>query len=128
MDPISDFLTIIRNAYLARKDSVVVRASKPKLTIAQVLSDSGYVGKVELTGTAPKQTIQVELIYKDKLPMITHIKRYSKPSVRRYAPVDQIPRSLSGRGVTIISTSKGMMTDRQARKALVGGEIICQVW
>lgn len=128
MDPIADFLTVIRNAYLARKDKVAVHNSKPKLALAKLLSDNNYVGKVEVTGVAPKTSLEVELLYKGKLPMITFVKRFSKPSVRRYAAADSLPRALSGRGITVISTSKGLMTDKQARKAGVGGEIICQIW
>lgn len=128
MDPIADFLTQIRNAYLAKKLTLSTPKSNFKLELAKLLSDQGYLGGVEIEGDVPKQKLNLTLVYRNKLPMITHIKRISKPSVRHYAKADALPRALSGRGLTVVSTSKGLMTDRKARKASIGGEIICQVW
>lgn len=128
MDPIADYLTQIRNAYLAHKESVSTPASKFKLELAKLLSSAKYIGKVTVEGESPKQVITAQLLYHKKMPMIAHIKRISKPSVRNYANVKTIPRALSGRGITIVSTSKGLMTDRNARKEGIGGEIICQIW
>lgn len=128
MDPIADFLTQIRNAYLAKKESFVSPKSNLKLALAKVLSTAGYIGEVTVEGVAPKENLVVTLLYYKKLAKVTHIKRISKPSVRYYASADKLPRALSGRGITVVSTSKGLMTDRQARKESLGGEIICQVW
>lgn len=128
MDPIANFLTIIRNAYLARKGEVVVPHSQIKEGLAKILSEIGFVGEVKVEGSVPHKTIKIALIFNDSLPALTHVKRISRPSVRVYAKAGQIPLALSGRGVTILSTSKGLMIDRQARKERLGGEVICQLW
>ena len=128
MDPIADFLTIIRNAYMAKKAAISLPTSKSKLALAKLLAKHGYLGAVSVKGGAPKQSLEIELLYHQKLPLVTHLKRLSRPGVRFYATADKLPRSLSGRGLTIGSTSQGLLTDRQARQKNLGGEIICQVW
>jgi len=125
MDPIANLLTSIRNGYLAKKNRVVVPYSRIKHTIADKLVAAGFLIK------AQKDDAKLTLIL-HYLPqgdaVLTGIKRISKPGVRRYCQADSIPRALSGSGLTVISTSQGIMTDREARKARLGGEIICQVW
>lgn len=128
MDPIADFLTIIRNAYLARRGSVVAPHSRIKADLAKILSEVGFVGEVKIEGNVPHKTIKIELLYHDSLPSLSHVKRVSRPSVRVYAKAGKIPLALSGRGVTILSTSRGLMIDRKARKEGLGGEVICQLW
>lgn len=128
MDPIANFLTNIRNGYTANKKSVTAPYSKIKASLAKILSQSGYVGAVKVTGTVPNKVIEIELNYDNKLPLLTHISRYSKPSVRHYTPASKIPYALSGKGIVILTTSKGLMTGREARKLGIGGEIICRAW
>jgi small subunit ribosomal protein S8 len=128
MDPIADFLTIIRDAYLTKKESVSIPSSKVKHSLAKILSNHGYIGEVKVSGKAPQQKLEINLVYHKELPVLTHIKRISSPSVRVYRSVKNIPYSLSGKGLTIVSTSKGLLTDHEARKKSLGGEIICQVW
>ncbi|MEB3286593.1 MAG: 30S ribosomal protein S8 [Vampirovibrionales bacterium] len=128
-DPIADLLTRIRNACLAGLPLVEMPASKLKLELVKVLQHEGYIKSFELReGQAGHQTLRVILKYDvEGLPVIREIRRISRPGLRRYAGVDNIPRVLSGAGVTIVSTSKGLLTDRQARKEGVGGELLCQV-
>jgi len=128
-DPIADMLTRIRNGLAARKDSVSVPYSKLKHSLANVLSQEGYIGSVQTTGdTAASKAIVLKLKYVDGDGIINGIKRVSKPGQRIYSNVDEIPKSNGGVGITILSTPKGLMTDRQARKQKSGGEVICQVW
>lgn len=128
MDPIANFLTQIRNAYKARHESLTAPYSKINEQIAKLLSQAGFVGAVSVAGEVPKKTLSVDLIYVGKNPILTHLSRTSTPSVRVYSPASLLRSPLSGRGLKIISTSQGLMTDRQAKKAHLGGEIICQVW
>jgi small subunit ribosomal protein S8 len=122
-------LTRIRNGLAARKDSVSVPYSKLKHSLANVLSQEGYIGSVQTTGdTAASKAIVLKLKYVDGDGIINGIKRVSKPGQRIYSNVDEIPKSNGGVGITILSTPKGLMTDRQARKQKSGGEVICQVW
>lgn len=126
MDPIADFLTIIRNGYLAKKNSVLVPYSKTKHTLADILVGRGFLAKATRDEGGK---LELSLRYLPKGGgVLTGIKRISKPGVRRYATTDSIPFALSGSGLTIVSTSKGIMTDKEARTARLGGEIICQVW
>lgn len=127
-DPIADYLTQIRNAYAANHPSVTSSYSRLKHQLASVLSEAGYIGAVEVNGEQPHQQIKVSLRYTQGQPLVTHIKRISTPSVRVYAKKTHIPRALSGRGISILTTSKGIMTDKQARSQGVGGEVICQIW
>ncbi len=127
-DPVGDLLARIRNAYLARHDQVVVPHSKLKEAVVKILVDEGYLDSYQVTGDKPKLSLELKLKYINNKPAITGIKRVSKPGRRLYAAVTDIPKTLGGYGITIVSTNKGVLTDKQARKASVGGELICQVW
>ena len=129
-DPIADMLTRIRNANTAKHDTVDIPASKMKLAIAEILFNEGYIKKFEVVEDGNFKTIRVTLKYgKDKNEkIITGIKRISKPGLRMYAPADELPRVLKGLGIAIISTSKGIMTDKEARKQHVGGEVLAFIW
>jgi small subunit ribosomal protein S8 len=127
-DPISDMLTRIRNASLARLNELVLPHSKFKQALAQVLQREGFVGDVkELEGK--QKMLEIKLKYsEDGEPVISGIKRISKPGQRIYLASQKIPRTNSGFGITVISTSRGLVTDKQARKDKIGGEVVCQVW
>ena len=128
-DPIADMLTRIRNANTAYKDEVEVPASRLKEEIARVLSREGYVGTYRLEGEEPKQRIVIEMKYgPDRERTISGLKRISRPGRRVYADRQHLPRVLGGLGVAILSTSQGLMTDRQAARRGIGGEILCHVW
>ena len=129
-DPIADMLTRIRNANTAKHDTVDVPASKMKLAIANILLDEGYIAKFDLVEDGHFQTIHITLKYgADKNEkVITGLKRISKPGLRVYANTEDIPRVLGGLGTAIISTNKGVVTDKEARKLGVGGEVLCFVW
>ena len=129
-DPIADMLTRIRNANTAKHDTVDVPASKMKLAIANILLDEGYIAKYDLVEDGHFQTIHITLKYgADKNEkIITGLKRISKPGLRVYANTEDIPRVLGGLGTAIISTNKGVVTDKEARKLGVGGEVLCFVW
>lgn len=128
-DPIADMLTRIRNASHARHDSVDIPASRLKKELARVLKDEGFVRDVRILKEGPFETIRVYLKYgAHKSEAIGGIRRISKPGRRVYVTKDQIPRVLGGFGIAVLSTSRGVMTDRQARKERVGGEVICYVW
>lgn len=130
MDPISDLLTIIRNGYSAKKETVSANYSKAKHAITDTLCKNSYLEsvKVENKKEVAKKRLVITLKYLNGTPAITNIKRVSKPSVRIYTSARKIPVSLSGTGITIVSTPKGVMTDKQARKQNLGGEIICKVY
>jgi small subunit ribosomal protein S8 len=128
-DPIGDMLTRIRNASSARHEKVVVPASGLKARIAEVLKGEGYIKDYTRHEDGAQGAITILLKYSaDREPAISDIKRVSKPGLRRYVPTDSIPRVLNGMGIAILSTSKGVMVDREARKQKVGGELICTVW
>ncbi len=127
-DPISDMLTRIRNAYMAKHSSVEVPHSELKEQLAQILKTKGYLNSIEMKDNKPKKMMHIKLRYIGKLPAIDGIERISKPGRRLYARANNIPKTLGGVGSTIVSTSKGLMTDEQARKQKIGGEIICRVW
>ena len=129
-DPIADMLTRIRNANSAEHDTVVIPASKMKVEIARILKQEGYINGYSVEGdTAKEKTITVELKDgPDKEKVITGLKRISKPGLRVYAKGGNVPRVLNGLGIAIISTSKGLMTDRDARKNNLGGEVVAYVW
>ncbi len=128
-DPVGDMLTRLRNASRARHDKVVLPASKLKFEIAKVLKLEGFVADVVAHDKKPQGELTVVLKYgADREPAITGIKRVSKPGLRRYVDVRAVPRVLGGMGVAILSTSRGVMSDAEARKQKVGGELICTVY
>lgn len=129
-DPIADMLTRIRNANTAKHDTVDVPASKMKLAIANILLDEGYIAKYDLVEDGAFKTIHITLKYgADKNEkVISGLKRISKPGLRVYANTEDIPKVLGGLGTAIISTNKGVVTDKEARKLGVGGEVLCFVW
>lgn len=129
-DPIADMLTRIRNGNTAKHDTVDVPASKMKKAIADILTNEGYIKDYEVIEDGVKSTIRISLKYgADKNEkVITGIKRISKPGLRVYAGKEELPRVLGGLGTAIISTSRGLMTDKEARKAGIGGEVIAFIW
>ena len=129
-DPIADMLTRIRNIFTAKHDTVDVPASKMKLAIANILLDEGYIAKYDLVEDGAFKTIHITLKYgADKNEkVISGLKRISKPGLRVYANTEDIPKVLGGLGTAIISTNKGVVTDKEARKLGVGGEVLCFVW
>jgi len=129
-DPIADMLTRIRNANTAKHDTVDIPASKMKVAIADILVNEGYISKYELVDNGNFKDIRVTLKYgKDKNEkIISGLKRISKPGLRVYAGAEELPRVLGGLGVAIISTNKGVMTDKEARKLNVGGEVLAFIW
>ena len=129
-DPIEDMLTRIRNANTAKHDTVDVPASKMKIAIANILVDEGYIEKYDLVEDGSFKTIRITLKYgKDKNEkIISGLKRISKPGLRVYASKDEMPKVLGGLGVAIISTNKGVITDKEARAQGVGGEVLAFVW
>lgn len=128
-DVIADMLTRIRNANDAGHSEVMIPCSNMKKSIAQILKDSGYIKGYEVKDDGKQGIIKIELKYgPDEQKIITGIKRISKPGLRIYVNKDEIPKVMGGLGTAIISTSKGVMTDKQARREKVGGEVICYVW
>ena len=128
-DTIADLLTRIRNASSAKHDTVEIPASNLKKDICQILVDEGYIKSFTVIEDGKQGVIKVVLKYTDgKTPVITGLRRVSKPGLRIYSNVEDMPKVMKGLGVAIISTSKGVMTDRQARKEKVGGEILAFVW
>ena len=128
-DPIADMLTRIRNANTASHDSVEIPASKMKKSIAEILLAEGYIKNFEIIDDNKQGIIKVEMKYgANKEKVINGIKKISKPGLKVYAKANEIPRVLGGLGIAIISTSKGIVSDKEARKLGVGGEVICYVW
>ena len=128
-DPVADMLTRIRNASSARHEKCLVPRSRLKIRIAEVLKEEGFIKDYLVHEDGPQGAITILLKYNaDREPAISDIKRVSKPGLRRYVPTGSIPRVLNGMGIAILSTSKGVMADREARKQKVGGELICTVW
>ena len=129
-DPIADMLTRIRNANTTKHDTVDVPSSKMKLAIAQILLDEGYIKKFDVVDDGAFKTIHITLKYgADKSEkIITGLKRISKPGLRIYAGKDELPKVLGGLGIAIISTNQGVITDKEARKLQVGGEVLAFVW
>ena len=128
-DPIADMLTRIRNANSSKHESVNVPASKLKIEIARILNEEGYINGYEVIDDGLQGVIKITLKYAaNKQKVITGLKRVSKPGLRVYAGKDELPRVLRGLGIAIISTSKGIMTDKEARKLNVGGEVLAFIW
>ena len=128
-DPIADMLTRIRNAQVAKHDAVVIPASNPKKAIAKILLAEGYIRGVDFIKDGPQGNIKIKLKYiEGKQPVIAGLKKISKPGLRVYAKNGSLPKVLGGLGIAIISTSRGMMTDKEARKQMVGGEVLAYIW
>lgn len=129
MDHIADMLTLIRNALQIKHKEVRIPHSKSRSEIARILLEEGYINNFIIEGNEPHKKIFIQLKYtEDGKPAIVGLKRISKQSRRVYSGVDEIPRTIDGLGITILSTSKGLLTDRDARKEHTGGEVVCQVW
>jgi len=128
-DPIADFLTRVRNASRAGKERLTAPGSKLTLRIAEVLKAEGYLENVKLVEEGPKRFLRIHLKYtKEKAPAIRSLVRISKPGLKRYVNSKNLPRVLNGLGLAILTTSKGVMTDQQARRERIGGEVLCKVW
>jgi small subunit ribosomal protein S8 len=129
MDTIADFLTIIRNGYLAKMTSVTTNFSKFRGEIAKILKEEGFIVDYLVTDGTPSKKITLNLRYFEKgMPAITGIKKVTKPSVRIYSGYNTLPKTLSGAGTTIVSTSTGLLTGKEAKEKHLGGEVICQIW
>ena len=127
-DPIADMLTRIRNAIQAKHDSVVVPSNKEKLEIARILKEEGFITDFVVDGDLKKNIIITLKYGKNNEKVISGLKRISKPGLRVYAKADELPRVLNGLGIAIISTSKGMITDKEAKQQHIGGEVVAYVW
>jgi len=131
-DPIADMLTRVRNALQRQHPSVAMPYSKLKENIAQVLKDEGYIEDFQVLPQKPRDVLQLELKYKggrrEQVSVITGLERVSKPGRRHYVGKDEVPWVLSGMGISILTTSRGIMTDQRARQLGIGGEVICKVW
>ena len=131
-DPIADMLTRVRNALLRQHPSVSMPYSKIKESIAEVLKDEGYIDDYQVLPQKPRDVLQLELKYRggrrDRTSVITGLERVSKPGRRHYVGTKKVPWVLSGMGINILTTSKGIMTGQQARRQGVGGEVICRIW
>ena len=129
-DPIADMLTRIRNANTARHNSVLIPSSKMKVSIANILKTEGYIENYELIDNGKFKDIKITLKYKDnkRTRILSGIKKISKPGLRQYSGKEDLPQVLNGLGIAIISTNEGVMTDKEARKRGIGGELICYVW
>ena len=126
-DPIADMLTRIRNAQMVEQAVVAMPSSKVKLAIAKVLKDEGYIDAFKVSGDGVKPVLEIALKYYAGRPVIEKIERVSKPGLRIYRSKDDIPRVMNGLGIAIVSTSRGVMTDRKARATGIGGEVLCIV-
>ena len=128
-DPISDLLTRIRNAVMVSKSNIEIPHSKFKFQLASLLKDEGYVSDVKITGEGTKKIINIELKYsEDGASVISGMNRLSKPGNRVYSSFDKLPRNNGGLGTVVVSTSRGLLSDSEARKRKLGGELICEVW
>ncbi len=128
-DPIADMLTMIRNATMARHDSVIISSSKMKLAIAKILKEEGFIKDFEVVRGKPQKAIKISLRYQDRnQSVLTGLERISKPGLRIYVQKQEIPRVYGGLGVAILSTPKGVMTGNKAWKEGIGGELLCYVW
>jgi small subunit ribosomal protein S8 len=127
-DPIADMLTRIRNANQMKHEKVDIPASKLKKEVLELLKKEGYIGSVQVVNNKPQDILRVTLKYMQNERVVKGLKRISKPGLRVYAKTNEIPKVLNGLGIAVISTSQGVMTDREARKLKVGGEILAYVW
>ena len=127
-DPIAVFLTRVRNAVKARKKYVEIPSSKMKISLAEILKSQKFIKDFNVIEDNKQNVLRVHLQYVNGVPSITGLKRISTPGLRTYVGNDEIPRVLGGLGISILSTPKGLLTDKQAKKESVGGELVCQVW
>ncbi len=127
-DPIADMITRIKNACMAERKDLVMPHSKVKEAIVKLLKEHNYITDYEVIEKKPQSEIKIILRYVGKLSAITNVKRVSKPGRRTYVKADEVPKTLNGYGLTILSSNLGIMDDKAARKAKVGGEILCQIW
>ncbi len=128
-DPVADMLTRIRNAGMARHDSVLIPASKMKLSISRILKEEGFIADYEVLKGKLHRVIKIHLKYGDKnLPVISGLERVSKPGLRVYVQQKEVPRVYGGLGIAIVSTPKGVMTGQQAWRQGIGGELLCYIW
>lgn len=128
-DPISDMLTRVRNASSARLEVAKIPHSKMKAELARILKQEGFIADFKAEQEAARRYLNIRLRYgQDRQPVIRGLRRISKPGLRRYVSVGDIPRVLGGMGVAVLSTSRGILTDREARRAKLGGEVICYIW
>jgi small subunit ribosomal protein S8 len=127
-DPIADFLTRIRNAASARHKVVDVPASKMKASLAEILKTQGFISDVQRVEEGPQGSLRLTLRYINGQPSLFGLRRVSRPGLRRYAGAAELPRVKNGLGVAIISTSQGLMTDKEARRRNIGGEVLCYIW
>jgi small subunit ribosomal protein S8 len=127
-DPVADMLTRIRNATSMKKEHVDIPASKLKVAIAKILKEEGYIKNLRVIKDRKQGILRVFLKYHNEEPAIEGLQRISKPSMRVYVQHDDIPKVLNGLGIAILTTSKGIITDQEARKQLIGGELLCTIW
>ena len=127
-DPISDFLTRIRNASKAKKVKVEIPSSRMKVGLTEILKKNGYIYDYKIDEDSKQNIITVLLKYSDGVPAINGLKRISKPGLRIYKKSDELPRVLNGLGTAVISTSKGLLTEKEARRQDTGGEVVCYIW
>lgn len=127
-DPIADYLTRIRNAVKAKKKYVDIPASKMKISLSEILKNNNFVKDFVIFEDNKQNIIRVQLKYSQNGPALSGLRRISTPGLRKYVPAESVPKVLNGLGLSIISTSKGLLTDRDAKKANVGGEVICYIW
>lgn len=127
-DPIADFLTRVRNAVKAKKRWVEIPSSNMKKSLAEILKENNFIRDYQVIEDNKQNVLKLFLKYTDDEPAITGLKRISTPGLRKYVDKDNIPRVLNGLGIAVISTSKGLMTDKQARREQIGGEVVCYIW
>jgi small subunit ribosomal protein S8 len=127
-DSIADFLTRIRNASKAKKVKVDIPSSGMKKSLAEILVNQSFINSYTLIEDNKQNVLRIQLKYVSGRPAITGLKRISKPGLRLYSPVEKLPRVLNGLGIAVISTSKGLLTDKEARKLSQGGEVVCHIW
>jgi len=128
-DPIADYLTRIRNAVSAGLDTVEIPASKLKTEMSRILLREGFIRSMDVLGDPPKQVLKLTLKYgPDRESVITGLQRVSRPGLRKYVNADELPRVLGGLGIALLTTSRGIMTDREARSSRTGGEVLCKIW
>jgi small subunit ribosomal protein S8 len=127
-DPIADYLTRIRNATKAKKVRVEIPATRTKIGLSEIFKNLGYIIDYEILDDTKQKKINIVLKYKNGVPAITGLKRISKPGLRVYRSADELPKVLNGLGTAVISTTKGLLTDKDARTQLIGGEVMCYIW